>query len=1556
MPKFIRYFLLISLLLVALILVFQEFYDTSLKDAPKTYFSGVLMVEPEDKQKAIRIVKNTVTSLRETTERFISKNSKELVQKEASVKTSTSDIVRIENSTDFTEIINYNTSADVPINDPYSYVLLASPNKQVIDSSIEINNSDGVPFIISSRNDKLLELKSSGDRVLYVTNKGDIKLDSSADLYMGDVGLVDKDSVYSGASLIGLYDNNLFNITANTNLQSGFEFFDMAIGSRIYTEQNYTVNGESLATSLDTLDRTVYDLASGSIGLWQDAGTYIYPANFSNLSITDIGYLGVGTTTPQYNLDIVGSLRTSQLITPYAHTLTVAKSGGDYTTIADAVDAINTFGDASDGNRYLINLMPGTYTEDIVMPDFVAIMGAGFNVTTIAGTVEIGSGDMLTNVLVYPQGTQLVAIDAHPDISTSYINSCYILQNKNVNDSVYLINFRGTTDFRVYNSFLYSKNANSGVSARTYIVQNTATTTADVEIQTSHLKNSCPASQTCILAENNATGVNADIIVTGSSWSAFNNLNPIGASNNNPNGQIKLDISFENDRDDYKHYVTQGNNIIIAPTKTGNLAIDLGTSFTSGTALELGFPTNTVLSGTLLGGAIDLVTHVTDGNNAVTGLTLTLPDSGTATATGINITGSPDYGFYISGEIANYISGNMGIGEVNPSSKLEVAGNLELDDYLYFNNAQTQYLGFDGTNFNLTSHVLPTQDDQYDLGSGTTRWRDIYLGPTSLHFISTIAETGTARDWKFGIQETAGVSRGNLRLVEGSTEILNVTPAGNVGIGTTNPLQQLDLTKSIGLTSMTNANQYGAVYKGSNRFMHDFNYGNNGTIVTNGHNTFLGINSGNFTMGSNATLVTEASDNSAFGFHTLTALTTGNRNTALGSYALEDATSGYSNTAVGMEALSANTTGYNNIALGDSALKLNVSGYSNIAIGDRVLYANGPSHNNIGIGIQALYMNDVGGENVAFGTKALFTNDAGAYNIAIGTESLYSNIDGHYNIALGYKSLTLNDGGYNNIAVGSQALEFNTSGAANTAIGNQSLNANFDGDYNVALGDQALFSNTDGYSNVALGYMAGMYAGVGSADNQLSNTSIYIGYDSRAGASGNTNEIVIGSNTVGNGSDTITLGNDSISRTLLQGRVGIDTVDPGTALSVAGLSGTSSYNLLRYDPATGDFYYDSSSARYKDNIEPFMEDFSKILSADIKLYTDKASGLSEIGLIAEELNGLGLTHLVGYKDGVPDSVRYERMPLYLLGITKEQEVELESLHEEATTLAEGLETVRGDFMDPISVLANNIDTLTQDLNTTREDLRVLNEKLEKVQMVIDESSSLSATIDTNITLALSEPVESSESSDSIPATLGVSTDLADDMRQMFDEFKTFAASLGLSDNNGDLTIATDFTVLGDTLLHNVTITGDLSFGQFTLNSLENSINIMGDTCYNIDTKALNIDLCALQTLYLQKNLAGNVDLFNGAVVFQPNGEIRAKLLEVDRLSLTPGVSIGRTTIKAGETDVAVTVPTATVNSYIFVSATYPVAIGGDIKEDGEIEIYLASPQIEDLEVTWWVLN
>ena len=122
-----------------------------------------------------------------------------------------------------------------------------------------------------------------------------------------------------------------------------------------------------------------------------------------------------------------------------------------------------------------------------------------------------------------------------------------------------------------------------------------------------------------------------------------------------------------------------------------------------------------------------------------------------------------------------------------------------------------------------------------------------------------------------------------------------------------------------------------------------------------------------------------------------------------------------------------------------------------------------------------------------------------------------------------------------NTFVGLSAGAYNTTGYSNSAQGVNALYSNTTGYYNSAQSVYALYSNTTGTYNSAMGYQAGRYITDGSTANQTSGTSVYLGAVTKALASGDTNEIVIGYNATGLGSNTVVLGNSSIVTTQLTG-------------------------------------------------------------------------------------------------------------------------------------------------------------------------------------------------------------------------------------------------------------------------------------------------------------------------------------------------------------------------------------------------------------------------------------
>jgi hypothetical protein len=235
------------------------------------------------------------------------------------------------------------------------------------------------------------------------------------------------------------------------------------------------------------------------------------------------------------------------------------------------------------------------------------------------------------------------------------------------------------------------------------------------------------------------------------------------------------------------------------------------------------------------------------------------------------------------------------------------------------------------------------------------------------------------------------------------------------------------------------------------------------------------------------------------------------------------------NTAVGYQSLLSNTSGGGSVAIGNLSLFSNTSGFWNNAVGE-----------------ESLNKNNTGSDNTSFGRRALFNNLDGQLNTAIGNESLFSNVSGQNNIAIGYRSLFNNM--YNdNIAIGWSALYSNTSGEGNTGIGMSGLFSNTTGVKNTSLGKQALDANTTGNDNVGIGFDALDENISGSNNTSLGNNTLRtnttgsgntaIGYNADVASNNLTNATAIGSGAMVSTSNTIQLGNTSITDVETSGKL-----------------------------------------------------------------------------------------------------------------------------------------------------------------------------------------------------------------------------------------------------------------------------------------------------------------------------------------------------------------------------------------------------------------------------------
>jgi len=150
------------------------------------------------------------------------------------------------------------------------------------------------------------------------------------------------------------------------------------------------------------------------------------------------------------------------------------------------------------------------------------------------------------------------------------------------------------------------------------------------------------------------------------------------------------------------------------------------------------------------------------------------------------------------------------------------------------------------------------------------------------------------------------------------------------------------------------------------------------------------------------------------------------------------------------------------------------------------------------------------------------------FNTFFGYQSGNANTTGKNNTANGYWSLFNNTTGFNNTAKGFQALYSNTTGFNNAANGVNALYSNTTGSYNTANGLQALYSNTTGSYNTALGNQADVSTGA------------------------LTNATAIGSGAIVDASNTIQLGNSSVTAVKTTGAITAGTVTYPNAIGASG--------------------------------------------------------------------------------------------------------------------------------------------------------------------------------------------------------------------------------------------------------------------------------------------------------------------------------------------------------------------------------------------------------------------
>jgi len=299
------------------------------------------------------------------------------------------------------------------------------------------------------------------------------------------------------------------------------------------------------------------------------------------------------------------------------------------------------------------------------------------------------------------------------------------------------------------------------------------------------------------------------------------------------------------------------------------------------------------------------------------------------------------------------------------------------------------------------------------------------------------------------------------------------------------------------------------------------------------------------------------------------------------------------------------------------------AGDANLAIGYNAgSFSNAGSSLNIAIGWDAQgHWSDADGDrNIAIGYQAQYDHNGGDDNIAIGYQAMKNGEGSHNdNIAIGTDAMqAIGAGASRNIGMGDRVMHGLVGGTDNIGIGKDVLFSNQAGDYNVALGTEALYGiNAESADkNVAIGYRAGIFITNGSTEFSDGDSNVFIGSETKPAADDESNQIIIGANAIGKGSNTALIGDDNITDIYMSEDVGA-TLHTGQIIASGSANATDTIKI--YGNAAGNV----GNAGITFDLDNSTND------AEAYLRLDRTSGTAYLGLTMQSDGRDGMRFMTG---------------------------------------------------------------------------------------------------------------------------------------------------------------------------------------------------------------------------------------------------------------------------------------------------------------------------------------